>query len=192
MRNIHFTAACMLALTLVGCPGEISNPEDFIGDTDDVPDTDKTDAGKGGGTNSGTDAGTQKDAGNGGNGAGSDAGTGGGNGGGSDAGGNPVQASCDFNALMTAKCGSSGCHGGQAGQLATGLDLTSPNLASRVANQNGKNGCAEYKMVDTDNPDQSALYLIVTNKPCGVRMPIGGAMSEAEQNCVLTWIQSLQ
>jgi hypothetical protein len=189
MRNIHFTAACMLSFSLAGCPGEITNPEDFIGDTNNVIGDNQTDAGKGGGTNNGSDAGTPpKDAGNGG---GTDAG-GGGNGGGTDAGGNPVQASCDFNALMTAKCGSSGCHGGQAGELATGLDLTSANLASRVEGQNGSNGCADYKMIDTEKPDQSALYLIVTNKPCGVRMPIGGAMSEAEQQCVLTWIQSLQ
>lgn len=192
MRIHHFTAASLLALSLAGCPGEITDPESFIESRDPV---EVRDAGGGGSGGGGGDAGSKVDAGTGsskdaGGGGAGDAG-GGGGGGETDAGGGggTVEPSCDFSALMNQKCGGSSCHGAPA--LGTGLDLTGPNIAARLADRQGTNGCADYKMIDTDNPEESALYLITTNKPCGVRMPIGASMSEAEQNCILTWIQSL-
>ncbi|MET0388932.1 MAG: hypothetical protein ABW321_23365 [Polyangiales bacterium] len=104
------------------------------------------------------------------------------------AGGGAV-ASCDFRALMQAKCGNASCHG--APGTATGLDLTSPALAMRVAGRNGSGSCGDTLLVNADNPEQSVLYQRVTGSDCGVKMPLGGSLTADEQDCVLSWIEGL-
>lgn len=103
--------------------------------------------------------------------------------------GSAVAPSCDFRALMQARCGNASCHGGP--DNSTGLDLTSPGLAERVKDAQGSGACGQYLMIDTQTPDQSALYLKVTESACGVRMPIGASLNNAEQACILQWIENL-
>jgi hypothetical protein len=98
-------------------------------------------------------------------------------------------ALCDFRALMQARCGNASCHGGA--MASTGLDLTSAGLADRVRGQRANGACGQYLLIDVANPQQSALYLKVTNEACGVRMPVGGSLSSSEQACVLQWIDRL-
>lgn len=98
-------------------------------------------------------------------------------------------ASCDFRALIMAKCGSAGCHG--TGAVATGLDLTSDNLAARLGDKKGTGACASYALIDHTNPERSAIYIKVTADACGSRMPLGGTLSDREQQCILQWIENL-
>jgi hypothetical protein len=96
---------------------------------------------------------------------------------------------CDFRGLMQARCGNASCHGGAA--ASTGLDLTSAGLADRVKGQRANGACGQYLLIDVAKPEQSALYLKVTNEACGVRMPVGGTLSNSEQACILQWIDRL-
>lgn len=98
-------------------------------------------------------------------------------------------ASCDFRALIMAKCGSAGCHG--AGAVATGLDLTSDNLAARLGDRMGTGACSSYALIDRTTPERSAIYVKVTADACGSRMPLGGTLSDREQQCILQWIENL-
>ena len=188
--------------------GEVEEPED------DEPKTGASGAGNGG--RGGSPAGNAGRGGSSGGGAGSPAaGSGGGGSGGGGSGGGagasgagaggaggasnppaagaggsaPVAASCDFRGLMMMKCGSSGCHGGP--NAGTGLDLTSPMLAMRMGTRKGPSQCSDKLMIDTENPEESALYLKVSGGDCGSRMPLGGMLNAAEQECVLSWIEGL-
>lgn len=98
-------------------------------------------------------------------------------------------AACDFRGLVQMKCGNASCHGAPATN--TGLDLTSPSLAMRVAGRKGPSACASKLLIDTENPKQSALYLKVTGTSCGSQMPLGGTLSASEQACVLSWLEAL-
>ena len=104
-----------------------------------------------------------------------------------DAGG--TTPSCDFPALMAQRCGNSGCHG--AFGSAAGLDLVSADLAQRLSNVRGSGACGDYQMINVSAPEQSLLYLKVTAQACGIRMPIGGTLSDVEQQCILDWITEL-
>ena len=101
----------------------------------------------------------------------------------------PPPPSCDFRGLVMMKCAGASCHGGPT--ASTGLDLTSPSLAMRVAARTGSGACSDKLMVDKDNPAESALYLRVTGSECGVRMPLGGTLTPTEQACFLSWIEGL-
>lgn len=96
--------------------------------------------------------------------------------------------SCDFQGLMMSKCGAASCHGGPS--ASTGLDLTSEGLRARMANVSGGGACSDKPMINADDPEQSTLYLVVTGNACGLRMPLGGQLSAAEQACVLEWISA--
>lgn len=100
-----------------------------------------------------------------------------------------AQPTCDFRALMQAKCGNATCHGGP--DSGSGLDLTSAMLAARVEGREGKGTCDDKLLVDPDNPRDSKLYLKVSGSTCGSQMPLGGQLNAEEQACVLTWIEGL-
>jgi len=98
-------------------------------------------------------------------------------------------AACDFRGLIQMKCGNANCHGAPATN--SGLDLTTAALPMRVAGRKGAGACTDHLLVDTEDPDQSKLYLKVTGTTCGMKMPIGGALTPSEQECVLSWIGGL-
>jgi hypothetical protein len=92
----------------------------------------------------------------------------------------------DVPKLFVMRCGTAGCHGGDA--PVQGLDLASPNLASRVVGAMAKQ-CAE-PLADPMNPEGSVLYKKLKPSPtCGPsQMPIGAMLSTAEVACVKAWI----
>jgi len=141
-------------------------------------------SGAGGRGGAGASAGAGAAASGGGGGAAAGAGAAGG-------GGNspPPQPSCDFRGLVMMKCAGASCHGGPT--ASTGLDLTSPSLAMRVQGRTASGACSDKLLVDKDNPAESALYQRVTGSDCGVRMPLGGTLTPAEQACFLSWIEGL-
>jgi hypothetical protein len=98
-------------------------------------------------------------------------------------------AACDVPALFAQKCGNAGCHG--AGAVASGLDLTSNDLATRLAGKKGSGACGSHLLIDREAPERSALYVKVTAEACGSRMPLGGTLSEREQACILSWLENM-
>jgi hypothetical protein len=194
MKAVSCTLSFAIAATCFGCPGTIDDPSLFEGYGQSVTNTPTSpDAGA-----VQADAAQTGQTGNGSSDAGTDAGSslhdaGAAHDSGADAARDSAtvassdgSVSCDFKALIQAKCGSAGCHGGPT--TSTGLDLTSDNLADRVSGRHGADSCAEQLMIDKANPAQSVLYLRVTGTTCGVRMPIGGSLSESDQACVLEWL----
>ena len=178
MTRIDLTLLCCAALLLPGCAGTLDDPASFEG----------LEPGLGSG-NPLLDAGTiTRDGGSAAADAAAATGTPGtGSGGGVVDAGKPgsgaTAPACDFKVLMQNKCGSSGCHGAPA--LSTGLDLTSEGLATRAKDKQASGACSDYLLIDRASPERSALYLMVTDDSCGIRMPLGGTLSTAEQACVL-------
>lgn len=208
MKRYEAVLLSVIGVAAVGCAGTLDNPEQFeglgsaVGNNDDDLDAGlggtRDDGGFGGNGNGGGDVGGGNGGGDvgGGNGGGN---VGSGNGGGNVGGGNGSDnadggvvgipgASCDFEELMQAKCATAGCHGATA--PAAGLDLVTPGIIERYAGKAGAGACGIYEMIDLADPSQSLLYIKVTDQTCGSRMPYAGPLSQEEQDCILTWIES--
>jgi hypothetical protein len=98
--------------------------------------------------------------------------------------------------LMTAKCSLSGCHGGPT--VVAGLDLSAATIAAPQMlvdklNKGDMTGCAASvgKIIDSQKPEQSLIYIKVTTPTCGAKMPPSGPLATAETTCVLNWIKSI-
>ena len=98
--------------------------------------------------------------------------------------------------LANKSCNLAGCHG--ANMPSAGLRLTEDVVTQPAAlvdrlNAGDPNGCAAamFKLIDRAEPEKSLLYRKVTGSPpCGVKMPVGPALSTAETACILSWIKS--
>ena len=87
--------------------------------------------------------------------------------------------------LFARVCAASGCH--SSATKNQGLDLQSPNVASRLVGVGAKGGGL---LVDPAHPAQSVVYTKVTSMPpYGLRMPLGEpALPETTVRCVLEWV----
>jgi hypothetical protein len=94
----------------------------------------------------------------------------------------------DVPQFFAATCTASSCH--NASDEAQGLDLQSPDVASRLVSVMATEGSG--LLIDPSAPNASILYLKLTaTPPFGAQMPLGqkplpGAMAA----CVLDWIES--
>ena len=92
------------------------------------------------------------------------------------------------------KCGQMmGCHTAKPFLVVYGLDLVSPNVASRLVGvMSAETGIAPMGtlLINPTNPSQSAIYTKVTaNSPYGERMPFGlPLLDSATQMCILEWV----
>lgn len=101
----------------------------------------------------------------------------------------PGAHECDVPEMFVHRCSSEACHGGGAAS-ASGLDLVSPGVESRLSGVTGTN--CNGLLADPSNPRASLLYTKVTEPACGVLMPIGGVpLDENEQTCLESWISGL-
>jgi hypothetical protein len=89
-------------------------------------------------------------------------------------------------AIFLPTCTASSCHSSQ--NQAQGLDLQSPNLASRLVGVPSTEGSGF--LIDPSTPSESVLYMKVTAvPPFGARMPIGATpLDDATIACVLAWV----
>jgi hypothetical protein len=88
-------------------------------------------------------------------------------------------------AVFMPSCALSGCH--DAKSKTQGLDLQSPNVASRLVGIPATEGPG--LLVDPSAPSNSVLYLKLTPMPpFGARMPLAGMLDDAAIACVLAWI----
>jgi hypothetical protein len=90
--------------------------------------------------------------------------------------------------FFAATCTASSCH--NASDEAQGLDLQSPDVASRLVGVMATEGPG--LLVDPSSPGASILYLKLTAPPpFGAQMPLGQApLSPAMADCVLGWIEA--
>jgi hypothetical protein len=98
-------------------------------------------------------------------------------------------AACpDIPQFFAATCTAGGCH--NASDEAQGLDLRSPDVASRLVNVMATEGPG--LLVDPSAPSASILYLKLTaSPPFGAQMPLGQKpLSGAMTACVLDWVES--
>lgn len=97
---------------------------------------------------------------------------------------------CNGAYLVEKRC-VSGCHTSTDG-AAGRLDLESEGVSERLKDVPGGGACSSWKLLDSSNPSKSLVYLKVTDDPpCEPRMPIGKALTAAEQACVLEWLEGL-
>ena len=98
----------------------------------------------------------------------------------------------------TCSSAGTGCHGANATAIAYGLDLASPNVASRLVGV--KSGAPPAAMVppgtlliNPANPSESAIYTQVTANPTyGLQMPfIPPYLDVPTQMCILQWVMSV-
>ena len=94
----------------------------------------------------------------------------------------------DIPQFFAATCTASSCH--NANDEAQGLDLQSPDVASRLVSVMATEGPG--LLVDPSAPSASILYLKLTaSPPFGAEMPLGQKpLPEAMTACVLDWIES--
>ena len=92
------------------------------------------------------------------------------------------------------KCGQMmGCHTAKPFLVVYGLDLVSPNVASRLVGvMSAETGIAPMGtlLINPTTPSESAIYTKVTaNAPYGERMPFGlPLLDPATQTCILQWV----
>jgi hypothetical protein len=117
----------------------------------------------------------------------------GGGGGGGGGGGTPP--TCDAPALMAMKCGTTICHD-PASSTGGGLDLVSAGQADRLLGQSstGNNGSECGGMVYLVPGSKPATGLFIdklTGPTCGMAMPELVAWSPEQNDCVLSWANSI-
>jgi hypothetical protein len=89
--------------------------------------------------------------------------------------------------VFAVTCATSGCH--SAVDMTQGLDLQSPDVASRLVGACARGGGL---LVDPDHPSQSVLYTKLTlAPPFGSRMPLGKtSLDPTMLACVLGWVSA--
>ena len=94
--------------------------------------------------------------------------------------------------VLQTNCGNAGCH--ESDQPAAGLDLVSPNVASRtVAVTSGDPDCESEIVVIAGDPDESFMMKKILNMPgiCGGQMPIGTILGAEDTEVIRQWIIDL-
>jgi len=96
---------------------------------------------------------------------------------------------CNVPALFASSCAGSGCHGADAPRA--NLDLESPGLDDRLFHVLGTSTCDERKLVVPGHPEESLLYIKVTDSSpfCGDQMPPGRSLSKSELACLKNYIE---
>ncbi len=92
------------------------------------------------------------------------------------------------NGIFQTSCATAICHSATVKQQ--GLDLASPNVASRLVGVCATEGPG--MLIDPANPSQSVIYTKITAMPpFGARMPFGQtALGDATIACVLAWVSA--
>ena len=98
--------------------------------------------------------------------------------------GNPTYSS-DIKPILDTNCVS--CH--KPGGVAPNSPLTT--YEEVVNGTASESACKDTQMqyVVKGNPNQSLLYLKITDPPCGVKMPQGGSLSQEEIDTIRKWIE---
>ena len=90
--------------------------------------------------------------------------------------------------LLNKSCGLAGCHNATAPQI----DLASPNVQSRLVDKKSTSDlCEDRTFITTDGSPSLLIQKIMDSPPCGLKMPVGPALTTAETTCLTDWVDSL-
>jgi len=90
--------------------------------------------------------------------------------------------------LFQARCNSSSCHDSEAQQI----DLVSPGVGDRLVGVASTSlQCMPRVYVPTDGGESLLLEKFQPVPDCGIRMPIGPPLSDAEVMCVSGWVKAV-
>lgn len=90
--------------------------------------------------------------------------------------------------LFTAKCNSTACHGAGAPQI----DLVSSGIEERlVGKASSSTQCKDRVYVATDSGESLLLRKFEAVPPCGIRMPIGEPLDQADVMCISSWVKAV-
>lgn len=92
--------------------------------------------------------------------------------------------------LIKARCATAGCHATSG--AAAGLDLESAGLVMRLSGAAAHTTqCSGKTLLDRKAPERSLLFAKLTDPPlCGIRMPLGAALSASDLDCMRRWVAS--
>lgn len=97
--------------------------------------------------------------------------------------------------IFQMSCDGSVCHGEPGNPAGTYSDFVTPtDLAAAVRDVPAKGNCGSLKLVDTQNPANSALLKVITAtpQPCvSTQMPVGQPLSAADQACITEWVNAV-
>lgn len=97
--------------------------------------------------------------------------------------------------IFQTRCDGAACHGEPGVPAAAYSDFVTPtDLPAAVRDVPAKSGCSSMKLVDTQNPANSALLKVITAtpQPCvSLQMPVGDALSAADAACVTEWVNAV-
>jgi mono/diheme cytochrome c family protein len=80
-----------------------------------------------------------------------------------------------------------GCHATDTKANGAGLDLQASGLPGRLYTTNA--ACNSSPLADRNAPAQSFFLKKLTSSPgCGSQMPLGNALSAADQKCIEEWL----
>lgn len=105
-----------------------------------------------------------------------------------DAGGGGGEPACVTDTLASV-CGTTACHGPGAPQV----DLVSPGVRARVVDQPASAAglCAGRTYVASDGSGSLLLDKLVDPPPCGSKMPLVGAITAVQSQCLADWVGAL-
>jgi hypothetical protein len=90
--------------------------------------------------------------------------------------------------LLNKSCALAGCHSANAAQV----DLTASGLSTRLVDKKSTSDeCSDRTYIATDGSPSLLLQKIMDSPPCGLKMPIGPALTTAETTCLTDWVDSL-
>lgn len=90
--------------------------------------------------------------------------------------------------LFNKSCALAGCHAANAEQV----DLGSPGLQTRLVDKKSTSDeCGDRTFIASDGSPSLLIQKIMDSPPCGLKMPIGPALTTAETKCLTDWVDSL-
>ena len=90
--------------------------------------------------------------------------------------------------IIKDKCALSGCHASGSQQV----DLGSPKVEDRLIGKSHNAGaCKDKVLVTTDGSPSLLLQKFADTPPCGIKMPLGSALSAADIACFTDWVNAV-
>jgi hypothetical protein len=97
--------------------------------------------------------------------------------------------------VFQTRCAGASCHGEPGVPAAAYSDFVNPtDLPAAVKDVAAKSNCGSLKLVDSQNPTNSALLKVITAtpQPCvSLQMPVGTPLSTADAACVTEWVNAV-
>lgn len=97
--------------------------------------------------------------------------------------------------IFQTRCDGAACHGEPGSPSAAYSDFINPtDLAAAVRDVPAKGNCGSYKLVDSQDPTNSALLRVITQtpQPCvSLQMPVGDPLSAEDAACMTEWVNAV-